>query len=116
MFIVMPVYALLLALLYRSRRRVYAAHLVVSLHLHAFVFGLFAVGLLAAWIPLALVRQLFGWAVALWLIAYFPLALRRVYGGRLKFAILRSVALAGMYSVVAVGAMSGIAVILLFFY
>lgn len=116
MFLVMPVYALLLALLYRSRRRVYAVHLVVSLHLHAFFFGMLTVGLLAMWVPWHPVRRAVGWAEVAWVLAYFPLALRRVYGGRLSFAVWRSLTLGLMYSVVAVAAMSVIALALVFFY
>jgi hypothetical protein len=116
MFIVMPAFALLLALVYRSRRRRYAAHLVVSLHLHAFLFGILGVVMLAAWIPWQPGRRVIAWPAIAWMMAYFPLALRRVYGGRLGVAVLRSLTLAFSYSIIAVLAMSAMALVLVFFY
>lgn len=101
MFVLMPVFAALLALVYRSRRRRYPAHLIVALHLHAFGFAVAAVLAPVALLPRGPRRTLAGVLLA-WCLVYFPLALRRVYGGRLRMAVLRMVALAGLYSVVAV--------------
>lgn len=98
MFVLMPVSALLLGLAYRSRRRRYPAHLIVALHLHAFVFAMFAVDDLRALLPApSLVLVALKTAVALWICAYLPLALRRVYGGRLHYAVLRTVVVVGAY-------------------
>jgi hypothetical protein len=116
MFIVMPAFALLLALVYRSRRRPYAAHLVVSLHLHAFLFGILALAMIAAWVPWHPAQRAITWPAMAWTFAYFPLALRRVYGGRLGFAIVRGIVLGLTYSIVALLAMSAIALVLVFLY
>jgi len=79
MFLLMPVFALILKLLYVRRKRRYMEHLVFALHSHAHTFSMFA--LVAA-------GSLTGWAwLAPWLkwpvIAipvYFYLAMKKFYG------------------------------------
>lgn len=116
MFIVMPAFALLLAAVYRSRRRPYASHLVVSLHLHAFLFGILGVMMLANWIPWHSAQRVITWPTIAWILAYFPLALRRVYGGRLGFAVVRGAVLGISYGFISLMAMSAIALVLVFLY
>jgi hypothetical protein len=68
-----PLFALTLGLLYRDRRRSYAEHLVFGLHGQSF---LLVVLLAEAKLP-ALVANV----LSFWVLAYFGVALRRVYGG-----------------------------------
>jgi hypothetical protein len=72
MFVLLPVYALLLHLLYVRRKRFYIEHFVFALHLHALTFILFSVALVisAEWT-----------IVALWIVLpiYTFLAMKRVY-------------------------------------
>lgn len=83
-FLLLPVFALLLKLLYLRRGRLYVAHFVFALHLHAFAFALFAALLLLGLHPWT--EPLQG-VLALWLLLYLFLAMRRVYGqGVLKTA------------------------------
>jgi hypothetical protein len=76
MFVLLPVFAGLLKLLYIRHRRYYAEHMIFVLHTHAFIFVVFALMLLARnWIG--------GWPIALlllWVFMYIYLAMRRVYG------------------------------------
>jgi hypothetical protein len=71
-FLLLPVYALLLKLLYLRRKRLYVEHFVFALHVHAFVFALFTVVLLTG----GLVSGL----LVVWMMVYLFLAMRRVYG------------------------------------
>ncbi|MDQ2988132.1 MAG: DUF3667 domain-containing protein [Pseudomonadota bacterium] len=74
MFCIMPLFALYLKLLYLRSGRTYGEHMLFALHSNAFAFLL--LGLIWA-IP-------GGWvdtALFLWLLAYLPVAMRRVYGG-----------------------------------
>ncbi len=78
LFLLAPFLALLLAALYADRRRLYAEHLIFSLHLHAagFLVLLVAVAardLLGTVVPGALLLAALG--------VYLFAALRRVYGG-----------------------------------
>jgi hypothetical protein len=116
MFLLMPVSALLLAVAYRSRRRRYPVHLIVALHLHAFVFALLALDEVRALIPWASVREPLKLAAVLWGCAYLPLALRRVYGGRLRYAALRTAVVLGEYTFVGAIAMAVMAVALILTY
>jgi hypothetical protein len=78
MFLLLPVFAMILKLLYIRRRRFYAEHFVFLLHVHAFVYMIFA--------SLLVVRGLFTlptWLVLsglLWIGIYIFVAMRRVYG------------------------------------
>lgn len=73
MFLLLPVFALLLKLLYARRRRLYVEHFVFALHLHAFAFAAFTVMLLARHPTIA-------GTLMLWVFLYTFLAMRRVYG------------------------------------
>ncbi len=76
MFILLPVFAGVLKLLYMRRRRYYAEHFVFLLHVHSFVFIL-------ATVMLVVGRWVGGWLDALlglWILVYILLAMKRVYG------------------------------------
>ncbi len=89
MFILLPLFALLLKLLYVRRRRYYGEHLVFALHTHAFAFIVFA-ALAVLQAVTGEVDSLTGWTrvvvgslVLLLLVSvpgYVLVALRRVYG------------------------------------
>ncbi|MEO8655521.1 MAG: DUF3667 domain-containing protein [Ramlibacter sp.] len=68
-----PALAVTLGLFYRDRRRRYAEHLVFGLHCQTFL--LFALQVEAK-LPALLAN-----AVSCWVVAYFIIALKRVYGG-----------------------------------
>jgi hypothetical protein len=82
-FLFLPIFAAFLKLFYR-RQGYYLDHLVFSLYYHAFVFVVFTLFFLVSrtdpWLP-AFVRAVVGYGLLGWLLAYLPLALRRVYGG-----------------------------------
>ena len=71
MFLLLPLYALLLKLLHP--RHYYVAHFIFSLHTHAFAFALFLLTLVLPW------RQFAAGFAFLWLLIYQWLALKRVY-------------------------------------
>lgn len=78
-FLFLPIFAALLKLFY-WKQGYYIEHLVFALYYQAFLFLTFALFFVAGWSP--------GWlslpfriALVAWLFAYFPIALRRVYGG-----------------------------------
>jgi hypothetical protein len=88
MFVLMPIFALLLKILYIFRRRLYMEHLIVALHSHAFLFLNLIVGIalsmLATWLVphagwLNPVFHLLEWALAIWALVYLLLMQKRVY-------------------------------------
>lgn len=88
MFILMPVFALLLKLFYLFKRRLYMEHLIVALHSHAFLFALLLLGallaMLKAWVAphAAWAGQLLGWvetALSIWAPIYLLLMQKRIY-------------------------------------
>jgi hypothetical protein len=92
-FVLMPVFAAMCALLYRRRRQHYGMHLLFTVHLHALIFAVFLVCLIPGLSAYA------AWA-ALVILAYLIVALKRVYGGRWWPQIVRGVMLGVSYGVV----------------
>ena len=98
-FFLVPVFALFLELLYRKQGYL-IDHLVFALYYHAFVFLTFSLLFLASrsspyvtgWGEAAL-----GLGLLAWLLAYLPIALRRVYGGSRLVTGLKLSALGTLY-------------------
>ncbi len=91
MILLQPLMAALLALVYRRSRRRFIEHLVMSLHLHAYMFLVFTVVMMVPW-------DLFGLIVLLAIHVYIFLALRRVYGqGWMKTGV-KFMLLSGAYN------------------
>lgn len=106
MFLLLPVFALLLKLIYVRRGWFYSEHLVFALHTHAFAFLVFAViailvgfGGDAVWATVA-VRGLM-----LTLPVYFFVAQKRVYGQNWLKTGAKAVLLGGMYALVVLSGM-----------
>jgi hypothetical protein len=85
-FVMMPLFALILKLLYARRKRFYVEHFVFALHVHSFAFLMMTLMLVLRW----------GWLNAVmgtWFVLALFLAMKRVYGQGwfrtlLKFGIL----------------------------
>jgi hypothetical protein len=94
MFVLMPIFAFGLWLLYRNRRLGYTEHLVFALHVHAFWFVVFAL--------MQLPSETVGVVGLLVIVGYTVLAMRRVYGGRWLPLLARACALAAFYAMAGV--------------
>ena len=87
LFVVMPLFAVLLKFFYIFKRRLYMEHLLVALHSHSFIFMSILVLLLLAW--LADLAASIGWLVDvigvfsvvawIWLFLYLLVMQKRVY-------------------------------------
>ncbi len=100
-FLLVPVFALLLKGLYIRRRRLYVEHFVFALHLHAVAFLVFTVFALlrSSWLNLAL---------AAWMAVYGFLAMRRVYGQGWLRTFVKYIAVSfGYFIVVMAGVVAG---------
>jgi hypothetical protein len=84
-----PVFALALGVFYRRQERPFADHLVFGLHGQAF---LLLVLLVESALP-AIVAN----ALSLWVISYFMIALKRVYGGNWAASIWRGAIILTLY-------------------
>ncbi|HEX2205666.1 MAG TPA: DUF3667 domain-containing protein [Longimicrobium sp.] len=73
MFVLLPVFAAILKLLYLRRGRFYVEHFVFALHTHAVAFLTYTAILLSPWRPAEGV-------LGLWIILYVYLAMKAVYG------------------------------------
>jgi hypothetical protein len=90
-FVMMPLFALILKLLYVRRRRFYVEHFVFALHVHAFAFFTAGVMMLARVGALNLV-------LAGWFVLYLFLALKRVYGEGVVRTFVKYIILAISYT------------------
>jgi hypothetical protein len=100
-FVFLPMFALFLKLLYRKQGYL-VEHLVFSLYYHAFVFLTFSLIFAARHIAPALptaVNWIIGISLFAWLLAYLPIALRRVYGGSRVMTGVKLVVLCALYAV-----------------
>jgi hypothetical protein len=71
-FVMMPLFALILKMLYVRQKRFYVEHFVFSLHVHAFVFSIGTILMLAQWDWVQVV-------LLTWFLLYLFLSLKRVY-------------------------------------
>lgn len=90
MFVLLPVFALVLKVLYIRRDRFYVEHFVFALHVHAFLFLVFVLMLAVPWTPLRL-------ALVGWTFVYVWLAMKRVYGQGVVRTSLKYALFGGVY-------------------
>jgi hypothetical protein len=97
MFVMVPLFAALVALVFRSRHQRYPQHLAFGLHVHAFLFLALTVMLarrLTTIVPVIAAVQL---AVLGAIAVYFVKAIRVVYGGSRRAAAARATGVAATY-------------------
>ena len=108
LLVLMPVFALMLKLLYWFKRRLYMEHLIVALHSHSFMALALTLMMFFSWLRSALVpvdgfwNGALGWAMALtgiWIPLYLLLMQKRVYGQGWPMTVVKYLALAVCYSV-----------------
>lgn len=107
LFVVMPLFAVLLKVFYLFKRRLYMEHLLVALHSHAFIFmsvlvilALAVLGDLASGVPA--LKALLGWlgtAAWIWLFLYLLLMQKRVYRQGWWMTILKYCVIGWCYSI-----------------
>ncbi|MYJ74479.1 MAG: DUF3667 domain-containing protein [Gammaproteobacteria bacterium] len=111
MFFVLPLYALMLKVLFVRRHRFYAEHLVFSMHVHTMAFVVFGVGLVTpeSWPAVDGI-------LLLALTAYYFMALKRFYATGVFVAIVSFAFLSWLYSLLLAAVILGslAAVVLLF--
>ena len=93
LFCLMPLFALYLKLLYLGSGRRYGEHLLFALHANAFAFAMISFIFIIS--PLDWGLPTF--VLVVWLMAYLPMAMRRVYGGSRLTTGLRWLVLSGLH-------------------
>ena len=108
MFILMPLFALVVFALYCRSEPLYVPHLYFAVHYHAYAFIILALFEAMAFIPMRF-KYIPRIAMILWVIVYLAIALRRVYGGTRGVTALKTTAIVSVYLVLVVLAMAAIA-------
>jgi hypothetical protein len=99
LFVLLPIFAGVLALFYRGRK--YPEHLYFAIHLHAFIFLALGVVELLKFTRSPILVACAGFAALVWIPIYATLAFRRLYGGSLSRTLMKEVAIGVIYSVTA---------------
>jgi hypothetical protein len=97
MFVLVPLFALLLRMVYIKRKLRYPSFVYFSLHVHALFFFAFTLLLLTGLVKNDALDETMGWAVFLGLPVYLFLAMRRVFGGTRRRTALRLALLSAVY-------------------
>lgn len=98
MFFLLPVYALMLAVLYWRKKRYYIEHLVFGMHVHSFLFIVVTLMLIVSITPMGAAGQ--GWTqgiLGLVVVAYPIVALRRFYGNGWFVTLVKAFVLGILY-------------------
>lgn len=93
MFAIMPVFALIMKLVYIRRKRLYIDHLVFAYHYHSFVFLLMLFALLIQKIWPGMPQ----WPIVLWIIWYLLRSMMKVFDDTFLKAILRFFLISVLY-------------------
>jgi hypothetical protein len=99
LFVLLPIFAGIVALFYRGRK--YPEHLYFAIHLHAFIFLALATAALVKFTQIPLLVAAAGLIVVVWIPVYATRAFRRVYGGSLSRTLMKELAIGAMYCVAA---------------
>ncbi len=113
MFFLVPAAVMVLALLWR--RRWLSEHVVLALHLHAFAFAVFTALLGLRLLPWSAPRTVLGPVLWAWLVAWFLLALHRVYGQPWRWTLPKAAVAALLYLVALGLGLAGVGALALWF-
>lgn len=112
MFILMPLFALIVIAFYWRAEKTYVPHFYFAVHYHAFAFVVLA--LFEALSPFRfLTIRIIKLVLLLVLFVYLGIALRRVYGGKRWLTAAKTVAILGIYGGFVLVAMGLIALVTL---
>jgi hypothetical protein len=97
MFVLVPLFAVLVMLFRRKGGHTYPQHLYFALHVHAAWFFANSIDALAKAIPLPYIAPVTGTVVAVYMVGYFPVAFWRVYETTIWGALWRTATIGLLY-------------------
>ena len=99
LFVLLPLFAIIVSVFYRGRR--YPEHLAFALHLHAFIFFALGVSALSKYSQIPIVAIIGGLTALIWIPVYATVAFRRVYGSSVVGTLAREIGIAVLYCTLA---------------
>ncbi len=106
LFVLLPLFALILSVFYRGRR--YPEHLYFAVHLHSYIFFALTIIALAKFARNPLVLAPVAILGMLSIPVYSTRSLRRVYGGSIVKTVAKEIGIASIYLVLAIFAFLGL--------
>lgn len=98
-FLLLPIFALLLKLIYIGRKQNYMRHLIFSIHVHSFIFIVLSV-LVAAYLVFNIKPGGVATVLALAAPVYLVIAMKKFYGQSVGKVILKFLAISFLYNIV----------------
>ncbi|HEY3113447.1 MAG TPA: DUF3667 domain-containing protein [Gemmatimonadaceae bacterium] len=98
LFVLLPVFAGIVALFYRGRK--YPEHLYFAIHLHAFIFLALAMTELLKFTQIPPIIVLGSLIALVWIPVYTTFAFRRVYGGSMGITIAKELGIGAIYAII----------------
>ncbi len=95
LFVLLPIFAVIVAIFYRRRK--YPEHLYFAIHLHAFIFLALAMVGLLKFSRLAPLVAIGGTIALIWIPTYATVAFRRTYGGSFGGTVLKEIGIGAIY-------------------
>lgn len=92
-FLMVPLFALLMKLIYRRSKRYYFEHFVFAVHLHTFLFIVFILMSIAEMLGIPIYWEVFFWGI----LVYFAIALRKVFQQSWLKSALKTLILSALY-------------------
>jgi len=102
-FVLVPVFAGIVALFYRGRK--YPEHLYFAIHVHSFLFLVLLLKVAAQLTHVAALSRAASLVVFLWIPTYFTIAFRRLYGGSVTGTLVKEAGIGILYFVASVVAL-----------
>jgi hypothetical protein len=95
LFVLLPIFAGIVALFYHGRK--FPEHLYFAIHLHAFIFLALAMTQLLKFTRVPALAAVGGVAAFIWIPVYATLAFRRVYGGSVRKTLAKELGIGAIY-------------------
>ncbi len=99
LFVLLPIFAGIVALFYRGRK--YPEHLYFAIHLHAFIFLALLVTELLEFTNVSFLAAAASMLAVIWIPIYATLAFRRLYADSVALTVMKELAIAAIYGVTA---------------
>ena len=99
LFVLLPIFAVLVSIFYRGRN--YPEHLYFAIHLHAFFFLALTLSAAARFSGSPAIAAVAAFVVFVWMLVYATIAVRRTYGGSLVKTVAKEGAIGVLYGAIA---------------
>lgn len=114
MFVLLPLFALLIKWFHSRKKYYYAQHVIFSIHFHSFLFLLFLFQMLMQMVNSGILSDIIRYLCLAALLVYFFAALKKAYAQSAGLAILKGISISLLYIIVLIISLVMLAVFIFF--